>query len=206
MGEDGYYGYSMETTTKVLKKFEDSTFEETSTFQEKIANIAIEDLKEHQEQLMEEIRKVKGYEKKTFIDVINGTVNMPLQEYIDILNRSDAAKATYEKKEIARKLDRKEHGYNVRVVGGGFAEGGLWMPNSRGEFYANMNHYPEYSEGGSYQDGGGDNMLVVPKSGGAVPKKSSYNQPLPSAPSVVPVGASDSEVFSSFLFNELGAS
>ena len=207
MGEDGYYGYSMETTTKVLKKFEDSTFEETSTFQEKIANIAIEDLKEHQEQLMEEIRKVKGYEKKTFIDVINGTVNMPLQEYIDILNRSDAAKATYEKKEIARKLDRKEHGYNVRVVGAGFAEGGLWMPNSRGEFYANMNHYPEYSEGGSYQDGGGGGGdMLVAGGGGAIPKRSGNNRPLPSAPTVVPVGASESEVFSSFLFNELGAS
>ena len=206
MGEDGYYGYSMETTTKVLKKFEDSTFEETSTFQEKIANIAIEDLKEHQEQLMEEIRKVKGYEKKTFIDVINGTVNMPLQEYIDILNRSDAAKATYEKKDIARKLDRKEHGYNVRVVGAGFAEGGLWMPNSRGEFYANMNHYPEYSEGGSYQDGGGGGDMLVGGGGGAIPQKSSNNRPLPSAPTVVPVGASENEVFSSFLFNELGAS
>ena len=207
MGEDGYYGYSSEITTKVLKKFEGSTFEETSTFQEKIANVAIEDLKEHQQQLMEEIRKVKGFEKKTFIDVINGTVNMPLPEYIDILNRSDAAKATYEKKEIARKLDRKEHGYNVRVVGAGFAEGGLWMPNSRGEFYANMNHYPEYSEGGSYQDGGGGGGdMLVAGGGGAIPKRSGNNRPLPSAPTVVPVGASESEVFSSFLFNELGAS
>ena len=155
---------------------------------------------------MGEIRKVKGFEKKTFIDVINGTVNMPLPEYIDILNRSDAAKATYEKQEIARKLDRKEHGYNVRVVGGGFAEGGLWMPNSRGEFYANMNHYPEYSEGGSYQDGGGGGDMLVGGGGGAIPQKSSNNRPLPSAPTVVPVGASENEVFSSFLFNELGAS
>ena len=69
-----------------------------------------------------------------------------------------------------------------------------------------MNHYPEYSEGGSYQDGGGGGDMLVGGGGGAIPQKSSNNRPLPSAPTVVPVGASENEVFSSFLFNELGAS
>ena len=206
MGENGYYGYSNEITTKVLKKFEGSTFEETETFQEQIADIAIKDLQEHQQQLMSEIRKVKGFEKKTFIDVINGTVNMPLKQYIDILNRSDAAKATYDKKEEARMLDRKEHGYNIQVVGAGFAEGGLWMPSSRGGMYSNINHYPEYAEGGAFNGGGGGDSVMLLSKGGGMPTPSKGPTYLPSPPAVVPVGGTESEVFSSFLFNELGAS
>ena len=72
-----------------------------------MASIAIEDLKEHQEQLMEEIRKVKDVEKKTFIDVINGTVNMPLPEYIDILNRSDAASSHMRRRNLQENLTGK---------------------------------------------------------------------------------------------------
>jgi hypothetical protein len=205
MGEDGYYGYSSEITTKVMKKFENTTFEETQTFQEQIADIAIRDLEEHQQQLMEEIKKVPGFEKKTFIDVINGTVNMPLKQYIDILNRSDAARATYEKKEQARRLDRKEHGYNVRVVGGGFAAGGLWMPFSKGGFYTNMDFYPEYAEGGAFS-GGGNNIMIVSKNQTPMPSKP-VTQPAPTPDAqIIPIGSSDTEVFSSFLFNELGAS
>ena len=48
--------------------------------------------------------------------------------------------------------------------------------------------------------------MLVGGGGGAIPQKSSNNRPLPSAPTVVPVGASENEVFSTFLFNELGAS
>jgi len=155
---------------------------------------------------MSEIRKVKGFEKKTFIDVINGTVNMPLKQYIDILNRSDAAKATYDKKEEARMLDRKEHGYNIQVVGAGFAEGGLWMPSSRGGMYSNINHYPEYAEGGAFNGGGGGDSVMLLSKGGAMPTPSKGPTYLPSPPAVVPVGGTESEVFSSFLFNELGAS
>ena len=36
-----------------------------------------------------------------------------------------------------------------------------------------MNHYPEYSEGGSYQDGGGGGDMLVGGGGGAIPQKSS---------------------------------
>ena len=48
--------------------------------------------------------------------------------------------------------------------------------------------------------------MLVAGGGGAIPKRSGNNRPLPSAPTVVPVGASENEVFSTFLFNELGAS
>tara|TARA_B100001248_G_scaffold238570_1_gene203267 strand:- start:1194 stop:1826 length:633 start_codon:yes stop_codon:yes gene_type:complete len=203
-GEDGYYGFDTKVTTKLLKKFEGGTFEETEVYESSIANIAIEDLKEHQQQLMKEIRKVKGFEKKTFVDVINGTVNMPLKKYIDILNTSDAAKATFEKKDKASKLDRKEHGYNWVVEG--FSSGGLVMPFGKSGFYSNMNHYPEYDSGGAYGGGGGSNIVVLAKGKAPVSSTPDYGPPPQPLPEIVPIGSTDTEIFSSFLFNELGAS
>ena len=203
-GEDGYYGFDTKVTTKVLKKFEGGTFEETEVYESSIANVAIEDLKEHQQQLMKEIRKVKGFEKKTFVDVINGTVNMPLKKYIDILNTSDAAKATYEKKDKASKLDRKEHGYNWVVEG--FSSGGLVVPFGKSGFYSNMNHYPEYDSGGAYGGGGGSNIVVLAKGKAPVSSTPDYGPPPQPLPEIVPIGSTDTEIFSSFLFNELGAS
>ncbi len=204
-GEDGYYGFDTKVTTKVLKKFEGGTFEETEVYENSIADVAIDDLKEHQQQLMKEIRKVKGFEKKTFIDVINGTVNMPLKKYIEILNTSDAAKATYEKKSKASELDRKEHGYNWVVEG--FSSGGLVLPYSfaKGGLYNNMNHYPEYDSGGAY-GGGGGNILLVAKQQAPVSSTPDYGPTPAPPPEIVPVGSTETEVFSSFLFNELGAS
>ena len=203
-GEDGYYGFDTKVTTKVLKKFDGGTFEETEVYESSIADIAVDDLKEHQQQLMKEIKAVKGFEKKTFIDVINGTVNMPLKKYIDILNTSDAAKATFEKKDKASKLDRKEHGYNWVVEG--FSSGGLVMPFARGGFYSNMNHYPEYDSGGEYGGGGGSNIVVLAKGKAPVSSTPDYGPPPQPLPEIVPIGSTDTEIFSSFLFNELGAS
>jgi len=204
-GEDGYYGFDTKVTTKLLKKFEGGTFEETEVYESSIANVAIEDLKEHQQQLMKQIRAVKGFEKKTFIDVINGTVNMPLKKYIDILNTSDAARATFEKKDKASKLDRKEHGYNWVVEG--FSSGGLIVPYNfaKGGFYDNMNHYPEYDSGGAY--GGaesGGNTYLMGQQPPSMPSQPSGGGG--SDTSMIPIGNTDSEVFSTFLFNELGAS
>tara|TARA_X000000368_G_scaffold367494_1_gene314866 strand:- start:1141 stop:1605 length:465 start_codon:yes stop_codon:yes gene_type:complete len=154
---------------------------------------------------MKEIRAVKGFEKKTFIDVINGTVNMPLKKYIDILNTSDAARATFEKKDKASKLDRKEHGYNWVVEG--FSSGGLIVPYNfaKGGFYDNMNHYPEYDSGGAY--GGaesGGNTYLMGQQPPSMPSQPSGGGG--SDTSMIPIGNTDSEVFSTFLFNELGAS
>ena len=204
-GEDGYYGFDTKVTTKYLKKFDGGTFEETEVYESSIADIAVDDLKEHQQQLMKQINAVKGFEKKTFIDVINGTVNMPLKKYIDILNRSDAARATYEKKDKASKLDRKEHGYNWVVEG--FSSGGLIVPYNfaKGGFYDNMNHYPEYDSGGSYGGAeGGGNTYLMGQQPPSMPSQPSGGGG--SDTSMIPIGRSESEVFSSFLFNELGAS
>ena len=205
-GEDGYYGFDTKVTTKLLKKFDGGTFEETEVYESSIADIAIDDLKEHQQQLMKEIKAVKGFEKKTFIDVINGTVNMPLKKYIDILNTSDAAKATYLKKDKASKLDRKEHGYNWVLEG--YSSGGLIVPYNfaKGGFYDNMNHYPEYDSGGSYGGGGGSNIVVLAKGKAPVSSTPDYGPPPQPLPEIVPIGSTETEVFSSFLFNELGAS
>ena len=72
-------------------------------------SIAVDDLKKHQMQLVESLRKVKGYENVNFIDVMQypdgkgRLVGMPVKELYQILNESDAAKATSAKKDEANR-------------------------------------------------------------------------------------------------------
>ena len=69
--------------------------------------IGMPDLIEHQTQLVEEIRKVPGYENINFMDVVQypdkegRLVGIPEETLYPILNASDAAKATSAKKRAA---------------------------------------------------------------------------------------------------------
>jgi len=71
-------------------------------------NIAVEDMKEHQTQLVESLRKVPGYEKINFMDVMQypdgkgRLVGMPEETLYPILNSSDAGKASEEKRRAAQ--------------------------------------------------------------------------------------------------------
>ena len=68
-----------------------------------------------------------------------------------------------------------------------------------------MDFYPEYAEGGAFS-GGGNNIMIVSKNQTPMPSKP-VTQPAPTPDAqIIPIGSSDTEVFSSFLFNELGAS
>tara|TARA_Y100001937_G_scaffold22092_1_gene31389 strand:+ start:223 stop:2040 length:1818 start_codon:yes stop_codon:yes gene_type:complete len=74
---------------------------------EKIVSVGVPDLIEHKTQLLGEIHKLDGFEKVTIDDVINQTTGIPQDKLFEIINKSDAAKATEKKQEDAIKEDYK---------------------------------------------------------------------------------------------------
>ena len=70
------------------------TFTETETSSSRISSIAINDLIEHQDQLLGEIHKIKGFENVTIDDVLKGSTGLPKDTLFNILSNSDASFAT----------------------------------------------------------------------------------------------------------------
>ena len=70
-----------------------------------VVSIGVPDLIEHQDQLLREIHKLKGFENITIEDVLNSRTGIPKEKYLPILMRSDASKATRKKQDRAKKLD-----------------------------------------------------------------------------------------------------
>jgi len=101
----GLPGLSIQTTDQYKK----GNLRGKSVLTEDIASVGMPDIMEHQEDLMKRINAIEGFEEKTIEDVIGGTVGMDTQQFTRLLNRSDAARATEKKRELARKLDEKEN-------------------------------------------------------------------------------------------------
>ena len=87
-----------------------TTFEEKKKMREQIASIGVPDLIEHQDQLLNEIHKLKGFENVTIDQVINQQTGIPQKELLPILLRSDAQKATSDKEDKAHQEDLKARG------------------------------------------------------------------------------------------------
>ena len=99
--------------TRFTETSEDGTvtvFDKNTTMTEKTVSIGVPDLIEHQDQLLGEIHKLKGFENVTIDQVINQTTGIPQEKLLPILMRSDAQKATDEKEEKAMKEDREARG------------------------------------------------------------------------------------------------
>ena len=102
----------------VMRKYSTKTSEDGTvtvssndkTKTKKISTIGVPDLIEHQDQLLGEIHKLKGFENVTIDQVINQTTGIPQEKLLPILMRSDAQKATDEKQEKAIIEDRKSRG------------------------------------------------------------------------------------------------
>ena len=91
MTQSYYDHYSNEET------FDDGsgeTFTTTGTLTTKISSIAKDDLIKHQDQLLSEIHKIKGFEDVTIDDVLKGTTGLPKDTMFNILSNSDASFAT----------------------------------------------------------------------------------------------------------------
>ena len=88
-----YYQHTPTTT----EKYEDGgaeTFTETQNYSSRISSIAKDDLIKHQDQLLGEIHKIKGFENVTIDDVLKGTTGLPKDTMFNILSNSDASFAT----------------------------------------------------------------------------------------------------------------
>lgn len=88
---------SYQHTPTITEKYEDGgaeTFTETENYSSRISSIAKDDLIEHQDQLLGEIHKIKGFEDVTINDVIRGTTGLPKDTMFNILSNSDASFAT----------------------------------------------------------------------------------------------------------------
>ena len=99
--------------TRFTETSEDGTvtvFDKNTKMTEKIVSIGVPDLIEHQDQLLGEIHKLKGFENVTIDQVINQTTGIPQEKLLPILMRSDAQKATDEKEDKAAEEDRKARG------------------------------------------------------------------------------------------------
>ena len=99
--------------TRFTETAEDGTvtvFSKDTTMTEKTVSIGVPDLIEHQDQLLGEIHKLKGFESVTIDQVINQTTGIPQKTLLPILMRSDAQKATDEKEDKAMEEDRKARG------------------------------------------------------------------------------------------------
>ena len=102
-----------EKRTRFTETSEDGTvtvFDKNTTMTEKTVSIGVPDLIEHQDQLLGEIHKLKGFENVTIDQVINQTTGIPQKTLLPILMRSDAQKATDEKEDKAMEEDRKARG------------------------------------------------------------------------------------------------
>ena len=87
-----------------------TVFSQDEVHTEQTASIGVPDLIEHQDQLLGEIHKLKGFESVTIDQVINQTTGIPQEKLLPILLRSDAQKATDEKQDKAMEEDRKARG------------------------------------------------------------------------------------------------
>ena len=70
------------------------TFTETETLSSRTSSIAKDDLIKHQDQLLGEIHKIKGFEDVTINDVLSGSTGLPKDTLFNILSNSDASFAT----------------------------------------------------------------------------------------------------------------
>ena len=114
-------GMDQETVTReTITEDDGSVLTTEERLRERIVSVGVPDLIEHKTQLLSEIHKLDGFEKVTIDDVINRTTGIPQDKLFDILNKSNAAKATEKKQEDAINEDYKAR--NIKP-GKGFSIG-----------------------------------------------------------------------------------
>jgi len=152
----GLPGLSIQTT----EKYKEGNLRGKSVLTEDIASVGMPDIMEHQEDLVKRINAIKGFEDKTIEDVINRTVGMNAQQYTRLLNRSDAARATEKKRELAKKLDKEAGIDQFNRMLPGYQGGGLVGGST---VSSNKNIEPVESKGGG---GGGGIAPIMINQGG----------------------------------------
>jgi len=98
-------GHDITTETTTREETDDGTITTTEVLRERAVSVGVPDIIQHKTQLLGEIHKLKGFEKVTIDDVINQTTGIPQDKLFEIINQSDAAKATEKKQEEAIQED-----------------------------------------------------------------------------------------------------
>ena len=132
-------------TENVRKTMGGETFTSSKTYRSESASIGVPDLIEHQDQLLKQIHRVKGFENVNIDDVINGRTGMTLDQLLPLLRKSDAQKATLARQAAASEIDRKamglkgNEGYSYHIKN--FNKGGLvdWWNKGRNVRVPNEN-------------------------------------------------------------------
>ena len=93
-----------------------STLTETDKLVSKTSSIAIPDLIEHQDQLLSEIHKIKGFENVTIEDVVRGTHVLDRNTMHNILANSDASFATAKKMNERRNIPTDYHVMSTEIA------------------------------------------------------------------------------------------
>ena len=104
--QDGSYYSKEDTTVKgsgfISNFFEKSSkdgLEEEQSLTERALSIGVPDIIENQDQILEEIHKIDGFENVTIDDVLNGTTGLSEDQLFNIMFNSDASIATGKKKD-----------------------------------------------------------------------------------------------------------
>ena len=145
-------------------------------------SIGMPDLIEHQTQLVDSLRKEKGYEDVNFMDVMQyphnrgKLVSMPQQQLYPIFNASDAWKASDAKRDAAMKLDDDNNllfldPTKVAEKVGGFNKGGKVPGKGKGDIVPAMLTPGEFvMSKGAVDQIGVQNLMAMNKAGGGTNK------------------------------------
>ena len=95
-------------TTKFFERSSEDGLKEKQSLTERSLSIGVPDIIEHQDQILEEIHKIDGFENVTIDDVLNGKTGLPDDKLFNIMFNSDASMATGKKMEEAHALDMSE--------------------------------------------------------------------------------------------------
>ena len=174
--------YNFDKFTSSYKEKDGKVIEDKEELIQLGGSIGMPDLIEHQTQLVDSLRKEKGYEDVNFMDVVQypedrgRLVSMPQQQLFPILNASDAWKASDAKREAAMKIDDDNNllfldPREVTKKIGGFNKGGQVPGKGNTDTVPAMLTPGEFvmSKGAVDQIGVG-NLMAMNKAGGGTNK------------------------------------
>ena len=162
--------YNFDKFTSSYKEKDGKVIEDKEELIQLGGSIGMPDLIEHQTQLVDSLRKEKGYEDVNFMDVVQypedrgKLVSMPQQQLFPILNASDAWKASDAKRDEAIRMDQEAGTTNLNPVETakdvGMNAGGLVPAFANGGLVQSISNIMTMSDGGNVPGSG--NKDTVP--------------------------------------------
>ena len=164
------FHYSKDIFTSTYKEKDGKVIEDKQELIELGGAIGMPDLIEHQQQLVNSIQKVEGYENINFMDVVQyphdqgRLVGIPEETLFPILNSSDAWKASDAKRDEAIRMDQEAGTTNLNPLetakSVGLNAGGLVPAYNVGGLVQSISNIMTMNQGGKVSGNG--NKDTVP--------------------------------------------